>query len=133
MFAKDDTTWPSAAGTAGTRASSDWLVYPVDLGPHRREAHFSVYDADRGDETYDLYLYDSSHRLVASTHPFASDGVTDRVANGSRPPSTAAAAQVLSVASPASGRYFVAVSRARIGGTTSGDFDAFVLTLDERG
>jgi hypothetical protein len=133
VFAKDDTTWPSVAGSAGTGASSDWLVYPVDIGSGRREARFSVYDAAAGDETYDLYLYDSAHRLVATTHPFASDGVTDRVANSSRPPSTAAAPQVLSVASPAAGRYFVAVSRARIGGTTSGDFGAFVLTLDERG
>ena len=133
VFAKDDTTWPSAAGSAGTGSGADWLVYPVDIGSGRREARFTVHDAAAGDETYDLYLYDSSHRLVASTHPFLAPGVTDRVANNSRAASTAAAPQVLSVASPAAGRYFVAVSRARIGGTTSGDFGAFVLTLDERG
>jgi subtilisin family serine protease len=133
VFGKDDTTWPSVAGSAGTGSGADWLVYPVDIGSGGREARFTVYDAAAGDETYDLYLYDSSHRLVASTHPFAAPGVTDRVANNSRPPSTAATPQVLSVASPAAGRYFVAVSRARIGGTTPGDFGRFVLTLDERG
>jgi subtilisin family serine protease len=133
VFAKDDTTWPSVAGSAGTGSGADWLVYPVDVGSGRREARFTAYDAAAGDETYDLYLYDSAHRLVASTHPFAAQGVTDRVANDSRAPSTASAPQVLSVPSPAAGRYFVAVSRARIGGTTSGDFGAFVLTLDERG
>lgn len=133
VFAKDDTTWPSMAGAAGTGAGSDWRVYPVDIGSGRREAHFAVYDADRGDETYDLYLYDASLRLVATTHPFASAGTTDRIGNATRPPSTAAAPQVLAVQAPAPGRYLVAVSRARIGGTTPGDFGAFVLTLDERG
>ncbi len=52
-------------------------------------------------------------------------------ANNARGPSTQASPQVLSVAAPAGGRYYVAVNRAKIGGTTTGDFGAFVLTLDE--
>ena len=133
VFGKDDTSWPSAVGTAGTGANADWLVYPVELGAGLDSARFSVYDAAAGDETYDLYLYDQKFDLLASTHPFASPGVTDKTANDARGPSTAAAPQVLSLPAPAAGRYYLAVNRAKIGGTNSGDFGAFVLTLDEIG
>jgi uncharacterized repeat protein (TIGR01451 family) len=131
VYAKADTVWPSVAGSAGTGAGSDFLVYPVELGEGLSEARFSVYDAAAGDETYDLYLYGADHALVASSHPFAAPGVTDAVANDARGPSTPSAPQVLTLTSPAPGRYYVAVSRAKIGGTTSGDFGSFVLTLDE--
>jgi uncharacterized repeat protein (TIGR01451 family) len=131
VFAKDNTTWPSAAGTPGTGANADWLVYPVDLASGLDSARFSVYDADVGDETYDLYLYDSKFDLITSTHPFASAGVTDVNANNARGPSTKEAPQVLLLTAPAGGRYYLAVNRAKIGGTTTGDFGAFVLSLDE--
>jgi subtilisin family serine protease len=131
VYGRDDTTWPSVAGTAPTGTNADWLVFPVELAAGLREARFSVYDAAAGDETYDVYLYDSRLDLVTSTHPFASDGVTDVAANAERGPSTQASPQVLSIAAPASGRYYLAVSRARVGGTNSGDFGAFALSLDE--
>jgi subtilisin family serine protease len=131
VYAKTDTIWPYVPGSGVTGAGSDWLVHPVELGAGLAEARFSVYDAAAGDETYDLYLYDQSYELVASTHPFAAEGVTDVVANQGRLPSTAAAPQVLTLASPAAGRYYVAVSRAKVGFTSTGDFGAFVLTLDE--
>ena len=131
VFGKSDTVWPSAAGAAGTGAGADWLVYPVELAAGLREARFSVYDADRGDETYDLYLYDRNLNLIASTHPFAAEGTTNTSANDARPPSTQAAPQTLTATAAAAGRYYLAVNRAKIGGTTSGDFGAFVLTLDE--
>lgn len=133
VFGKDDTSWPSAVGTAGTGANADWLVYPVELAGGLDSARFSVYDAAAGNETYDLYLYDQKLDLLASTHPFASPGVTDKTANHARGPSTATAPQVLSLPTPAAGRYYLTVNRAKIGGTTSGDFGAFVLTLDEIG
>ena len=133
VYAKWDTTWPSAAGAAGTGAGSDWLVYPVELAAGLAELRVTAYDAASGDETYDLYLYDPGGRLLASTHPFLAPGVTDRAANDARPPSTAASPQVLTVVRPAAGRHLLAVSRARIGGTGSGDMGAFVLTLDEVG
>jgi uncharacterized repeat protein (TIGR01451 family) len=83
------------------------------------------------DETYDLYLYDSKFDLIDSTHPFTApdSGVTEP--NATREPSTKDSPQVLSLTAPAGGRYYVAVNRAAIGGTTTGDFGAFVLTLDE--
>jgi hypothetical protein len=112
-------------------AAADWLVYPVDLPSGLAEARFSVYDAAAGDETYDLYLYDSSFSLIASTHPFKADGVTDVEANDQRPPSTATAPQVLLRSRPAGGRYYIAVNRARVGGTSTGDFGKFALALDE--
>ncbi len=130
VFAKDDTSWPSAVGTPGTGANADWLVYPVELASGLSEARFSVYDVD-GQETYDVYVYDERLDLVASTHPFAAPGVTDKAANDERGPSTQASPQVLSLRTPAAGRHYAAVNRARIGGTTQGDFGAFVLTLDE--
>ena len=80
VYAKGDTTWPSAAGTAGTGASADWLVYPVELADGLGSASFAVYDAAAGDETYDLYLYDRSLALLGSTHPFVASGVTDQAA-----------------------------------------------------
>ncbi|MDQ3379877.1 MAG: S8 family serine peptidase [Actinomycetota bacterium] len=131
VFGKADTVWPSAAGAAGTGAGSDWLVFPVELASGLREARLSVYDAVPDAETYDLYLYDAAHNLVANTHPFAAPGVTDPVANDARGPSTPASPQRLVVTSPAAGRHYLVVSRAKIGGTGSGDFGAFVLTLDE--
>jgi len=57
--------------------------------------------------------------------------VTDRNANGSRGPSTQASPQVLTLTGPAGGTYYVAISRAKIGGAIMGDAGAFVLTLDE--
>jgi subtilase family protein len=132
VFAKWDTIWPSAAGSAGTGAGSDWLLYPVELGSGLREARFRVHDAAAGDETYDLYVYGSDYDLRATTHPFASEGVTDLQANAARGASTAASPQILTLQNPAAGRYYVAVSRAKVGLLPgSGDFGAFVLSLDE--
>jgi subtilisin family serine protease len=131
VFGKDDTTWPSVAGTAPTGTNADWLVYPVDLASGLSEARFSVYDSAAGDETYDLYLYDAHLDLVASSHPFAAPGVTDEAANATRGPSTEASPQVLSLRTPAQGRHYLVASRAKIGGTTSGDFGSFALKLDE--
>jgi hypothetical protein len=124
--------WPFVPGSGVTGAGSDWFVYPVELGSPLTEARFSVYDAAVGDETYDLYLYDASYDLVATSHPFAADGVTDVVANNARGPTPAAAPQVLTLTAPAQGRYYVAVSRAKIAPLPGiGEFGAFVLTLDE--
>jgi hypothetical protein len=132
VYAKSDTLWPSVAGSSGTGAGSDWLVYPVELGPSLTEARFSVYDAAAGDETYDLYVYGPNYELVASTHPFLAPGVTDPDANNARGPTPASAPQFLSLIAPAAGRYYVAVSRAKVGFLPgSGDFGKFVLTLDE--
>ena len=115
VYGKFDTVFPYVPGSGITGAGSDWLVYPVELGSRLTEARFRVYDAAAGDETYDLYVYDEDYALLASTHPFAADGVTDLVANQSRGPSTAAAPQQLALASPEAGRYYVAVSRAKVG------------------
>jgi hypothetical protein len=58
--------------------------------------------------------------------------VTDALANDARGPSTPAAPQTLTLVGPAAGSYTVAVSRAKVGPLPgSGDFGAFVLTLDE--
>ncbi len=130
VYAKADTVWPSLAGAAGG-SGADWLVYPVELAADLSELRASVYDADRGDETYDLYLYDAALDLVASTHPFAAPGVTDVAADDARAPSTALAPQELVVRTPAGGRHYLAVSRSRAGGNSAGDFGRFVLTLDE--
>ena len=131
VFAKGDTVWPSVVGTPGTGTSADWLVYPVELATGLSSARLSVWDSATGDETYDLYLYDAGYGLIASTHPFAADGVTDVNANNGRGPTTQAAPGVLTLTAPAAGRYYVVVSRAKVGGTSSGDFGSFVLTLDE--
>ena len=130
IYAKDDTTWPSVLGQAGG-ATADWVVYPVELASGLSRAQFTVYDSDRGDETYDLYLYDSAYNLVSSTHPFATSGVTDRNANSARGPSTQASPQILSLSSPSAGTYYLAVNRAKVGGASTGDFGSYVLTLDE--
>jgi hypothetical protein len=132
VYGKDDTTWPSVAGTAPTGTNADWLVFPVELGSGLGQARFAVYDAAGRNDTYDLYLYDSRMDLIASTHPFASAGVTDVAANAQRGPSTQASPQVLSISAPSGGRFYLAVSRARIGGTIAGaSWGAFVLSLDE--
>ena len=132
VYAKDDTSWPSAAGTPGTGSNADWLVYPVKLAAGLASATFSVYDATAAaDETYDIYVYDAAYDLIASSHPFASPGVTDVDENDSRGPSTVTSPTRVTLTAPAAGRHYVVVSRAKIGGTTSGDFGAFVLSLDE--
>ena len=131
VFAKGDTTWPSAVGTPGTGSSADWLVYPVNLATGLSSARFSVWDSDHGDETYDLYLYDAGYGLIAHTHPFLTDGVTDVNANNARGPTTQASPGTLALSAPAGGRYYIVVSRAKVGGTSAGDFGSFVLTLDE--
>jgi hypothetical protein len=132
VFAKSDTIWPSAAGAAGTGSGADWLVYAVELGPGLREARFRVHDAAAADETYDLYVYGADYNLRASTHPFAADGVTDVARNSQRGPSTSSSPQTLTLATPGAGRYYLAVSRAKVGALPgSGDFGAFVLALDE--
>jgi subtilisin family serine protease len=132
VFGKADTVWPSAAGASGTGAGSDWLVFAVELGGGLREARFAVYDSVPDGETYDLYLYEADYDLVASTHPFLAPGVTDDVANAFRGPSTESVPQRLVVAFPAAGRHYLVVNRAKVGLLpSSGDFGAFVLTLDE--
>jgi subtilisin family serine protease len=132
VYGKDETTWPSVAGTAPTGTNADWIVFPVELASGLRQARFAVYDATPRDDTYDLYLYDSHLDLISSTHPFASAGVTDATANAQRGPSTQASPQVLTMSAPAGGRFYLAVSRARIGGTIAGaSWGAFVLSLDE--
>jgi subtilisin family serine protease len=132
VFARDNTTWPSVAGQAAG-AQADWLVFPVELGSGLASATFKVYDsaAADDDETYDLYLYEADYDLEASTHPFLAPGVTDPVANDNRGASTQASPQVLTVASPAAGRHYLVVNRAKVGGVGAGDFGSFVLTLDE--
>ena len=133
VYAKSDTSWPSVLGASGTGAGADWLVYPVELAGGLTAARFSVHDAVAGDETYDVYVYDAKLNLVASTHPFVAPGVTDAPANDARGSSTQASPQALTLTSPAGGRYYVAVNRAKIGGTSTGDLGAFVLRLDEVG
>jgi subtilisin family serine protease len=132
VYGKWNTVWPSAAGSSGTGSGADWLVYPVELAAGLAEARFTVHDAAAGDETYDLYVYGPDYGLLASTHPFAAPGVTDVTANDARGASTPAAPQVLRLTTPAAGRYYVAVSRAKVGPFPgSGDFGAFALMLDE--
>ena len=136
VFAKADTIWPSAAGSAGTGASSDWSTYPVDLGADLDEAIFTVADTAAGTNTYDLYLYDADFNLLASTHPFAADGATtDASANNDRRPTPPSAPQVMSVQDPAAGRHYIVVNRAKVGAVgpvaAAGTFGAFALRLDE--
>jgi hypothetical protein len=130
VFAKADTLWPYV-GASPTGTGADWLVYPVELAGGLTSAVFSVYDTS-GDATYDLYVYDANLNLVASTHPFQQPGVTDVATNSGRGPTTSSSKQTLSVPSPAAGRYYVAVNRAKLGSAAAGSFDAFLLTLDER-
>src|SRR5262249_21258460 len=133
VYAKGDTTWPSAEGQAGG-AMADWLGLDVELGTNLASAKFAVWDSAAGDETYDLYLYRGGV-LVATTHPFTSpgSGITDTNANNARGPSTQAAPTVLSLTSPAPGRYVLVVNRAKVGSVdaVNGDFGSFDLTLDE--
>jgi hypothetical protein len=130
VFAKADTLWPYV-GASPTGTGADWLVYPVELASGLASAVFSVYDRS-GDATYDLYVYDANLNLVASTHPFLQPGATDTAANSNRGPTTSASPQTLTVPSPAAGRYYVAVNRAKLGSAAAGSFDAFLLALDER-
>jgi hypothetical protein len=109
VFAKSDTFWPSAVGQPGTGSNADWLVWPVDLASGLTEATFTAWDTASLGNTYDLYLYDAQFDLIASTHPFAADGVTDTAANDARGPSTAAGPARLSLSAPAAGRYYVAL------------------------
>lgn len=132
VFAKGNTTWPSLAGAA-QGAAADWLAYPIALPAGRDRVRFSVYDAADGDETYDLYIYDSRFDLVASSHPFASDGVTDTSANDARGPTPQSAPQQVMLLNPNRHRYYVVVNRAKVGTVDpiNGDFGAFVLSIDE--
>jgi hypothetical protein len=130
VYANGDTTWPSVVGTPGTGANADWIAYRVQLQPGLSQVRFSVYDAAAGDETYDLYLYDEVE-LLASTHPFLTEGVTDPDRNEERGPSTRAAPQTLVLKAPKRSHYVLVVNRAKVGGTTTGDFGRYVLTIDE--
>jgi hypothetical protein len=133
VFAKDNTLWPSAAGAAAG-ATADWRVYPVELGAGLGAARFAVADTAVGDETYDLYIYNASFDLLASTHPFVAPGVSDAAAQNQRGPSTVGDPTTLVLAAPAAGRHYVVVNRARIGRgplDPTGDMGSFRLTLDE--
>jgi len=135
IFAKGDTIWPSIVGAANG-AAGDWQVLPVDLAAGLATARLSIVDTAAGDETYDLYVYDASLDLVASSHPFAADGTTDVAANDQRGPSTEATPTVVELIAPAAGRHYLAVNRARIGQSPlepAGDFGSYRLTLDEIG
>ncbi len=133
VFSKGNTSWPSLGGGVGG-AASDWLVYAVDLASGLARARFAVYDVASAD-TYDLYLYDAQLNLITSTHPFESPGRTDLIADAGRVPSTQAAPQVLTLATPAAGRHYVVVNRARTPALcpcSVGTFGGFVITLDEQ-
>jgi hypothetical protein len=67
---------------------------------------------------------------VTSTHPFLAPGVTGVNAEDARGPSTAAQPSVLTVTGPGDGPYEVAVSRAKVGGTSTGTFGAYTLSVD---
>jgi subtilisin family serine protease len=134
VFAKADTVWPSALGATGTGASSDWNVYPVELGDDLTRVTFEVADTDAGADTYDLYLYDARLDLVATTHPGAMTGVTDAAADAERGPTPPEAPQALKVSTPAAGLHYLVVNRAKVGRSgpqPAGDFGAFRLTVDE--
>ncbi|HEY6014810.1 MAG TPA: hypothetical protein VIU37_12415, partial [Candidatus Limnocylindrales bacterium] len=134
IFAKLDTSWPSVAGQPGTGSNADWLVEPVDLASGLGEAVFTAWDTAGLGNTYDLYVYDAAFDLVATSHPFAADGVTDAQANDARGPSTAAAPTRLSLGQPAGGRYYLVLSRAKVGRNTlsaGGDFGSASIRLDE--
>jgi subtilisin family serine protease len=128
VYATGTTVWPSVVGQANG-SLSDWLVYPVRIEPALGTARFRIYDPAAID-TYDVYLYDKAYQYVASTHPFASDDTTDTTANDARGPSTQADPEALTLSDPTSGRYYLAVSRAKIG-SGGGPFGSFVLTYDE--
>ncbi|HET7676369.1 MAG TPA: S8 family serine peptidase [Candidatus Limnocylindrales bacterium] len=134
VFAKDDTTWPSLAGAA-LGAAADWLVHPVDLADGLSSATLRAWDSDGGDdETYDIYVYDANLDLIAGTHPFGADGTTDVARNSTREGTTEAVPAEVVLRTPAAGRYFVAINRARINRgpfDPLGDFGSYELTLDE--
>ena len=132
VFGKADTSWPFQG--AGTGAGSDWLVYPVELAGGLSSAVFSVHGVAPGNDTYDLYVYDAGFDLVATTHPFdpLQPGTTNALANAGRGPSTSASPQVLTVASPAAGRHYVVVNRAKLGPSGAGSRSSFAMLLDER-
>jgi len=95
---------------------------------------FTAWDTAGLGNTYDVYLYDARFDLIASTHPFATGGVTDQAANSSRVPSTATVPARLALAAPAGGRYYLALSRAKVGRnyiTAAGDMGSAALRLDE--
>ncbi len=129
VYAKDDTSWPSAEGQSGTGSNADWITYPLALQAGATQVTLKVFDV-AGADTYDLYLYDGDHDLVASTHPFLAPGVTDVNAQDARGPSTAAQPAVLSATGLGDGPYEVVVSRAKVGGTSTGTFGAYTLSVD---
>jgi hypothetical protein len=134
VYAKEDTIWPNVVGQPGTGSNADWLVHPVDLGAGLSQAIFTAWDTAGLGNTYDLYVYDGDFDLIATTHPFASDGVTDTQANGARGPSTAASPSRLALASPVGGRYYLAISRAKVGRdhlSAVGDMGSAAIRLDE--
>jgi subtilisin family serine protease len=136
VLARWDTTWPAVPSSPGTGPGADWIVYPVRLAAGLGQAVFKVYDSTPGaTDTYDLYLYEHDFDLLLSTHPFSGPGTTDVTANSARGPSTLADPETLTLNAPAAGVYYLAVNRARAGffptPSLSGDFGAFVLTLDE--
>jgi subtilisin family serine protease len=134
IFAKSDTFWPSAVGQPGTGSNADWLVQPVELAADLTEAVFTAWDTAGLGNTYDLYLYDAGFDLVATTHPFATAGVTDTQANDARGPSTAADPARLVLSVPAGGRYYLAISRAKVGRnylSAAGDMGSASIRLDE--
>jgi hypothetical protein len=136
VFAKGDTLWPAIGGQAISGALSDWRVYPVELASKLKSATFTVWDSSTaGDDTYDLYLYDSNLALETSTHLWLGNrpGYTDVNANKARPASTAVDPLHLVVSAPTAGRHYLVVSRARVGALTpgTGDFGSYSLRLDE--
>jgi hypothetical protein len=134
VFAKSDTFWPSAVGQPGTGSNADWLVWPVELAGGLNEAVFTAWDTAGLTNTYDLYVYDARLDLIASTHPFAADGVTDQAANDARGPSTATEPARVVLTAPAGGRYYLALSRAKVGRNyleASGDMGSAAVRLDE--
>jgi subtilisin family serine protease len=134
VFSKSDTFWPNVVGQPGTGSNADWLVYPVDLAGGLAEAVFTAWDTASLNNTYDLYVYEADFDLIKSTHPFVSDGVTDTAANDARRASTAAAPATVTLTAPAAGRYYVALSRAKVGrnyATAANDFGSANLRLDE--
>jgi hypothetical protein len=134
IFAKQDTSWPSVAGQPGTGSSADWLVEPVDLASGLSQAIFTAWDTAGLGNTYDLYVYDAAFDLVTSSHPFAADGVTDTQANDARGASTAANPTRVALAGPTGGRYYLVLSRAKVGRNTlsaGGDFGSASIRLDE--
>lgn len=134
IYAKEDTFWPNVVGQPGTGSNADWLVYPVDLAAGLSQAIFTAWDTAGLGNTYDLYLYDADFDRIATTHPFAAPGVTDTQANSARGPSTAALPSRLILSNPVAARYYLAVSRAKVGRdhlSAVGDMGSAAIRLDE--